>query len=613
MGQCTMLSIAQSAATELWMLLQRGFGGVDMHSPYRQVCHILGIALTSQECPHALPVTEEQWQKAKELSTRIFDQYGLMYFRKPSEMQRLSDEERRRIKVTMGMFLQYLGAPPMRSEDQLLARVKALYVPFDDILKRELGFSASDLLRLLDCVKGILQGQFERVWSTYDYAADCHKQFVTLWRAKGWTMEQVRAEAERHPVGRAIREHGEAMQALWLLRRADLDRDVGTGVVDRMLALLGTRRELEADAYKYATDPSPATRYPLLMLDEDTLFCASHSLLYYAAELHFDPVLSRGEVARRFFETRDTWVEERVANALASFFGESGCIWQGVCETSDAQFEHDVLAQVGRTWLVAEVKAAPVRRSFFDPDRAFMRIRDDFRSDRGIQKAYEQGERLRKSLLTSNQFRFFRTDGSVVIDQPGPAKEVFVLCVTGEFWGDVAIDLSFLLEKPTDAPYPWAVCIDDLEAFLRGLKARGKSPHDLLKFLRQRSKFHGRSYNEDELNIGGYFIEHGALPALPNNPKTLLLFTPENSSVFDEVFFEEQGTPLKRNREQELQKYLRGLRDNTEQITAYLGMASSPSPNPNTPAVPQPPRLKVGRNAPCPCGSGHKYKRCCGG
>jgi len=608
-----MLSIAQSAATELWMLLQRGFGGVDMHSPYRQVCHILGMALTSQESPDASPITQEQWQQAKDLSTRIFDQYVLMYFRKPSEMQGLSDDERRRIEVTMGMFLQYLGAPPMRSEDQLLARVKALYVSFDDVLTRELGFSASNLLHLLDCVKDILQGQFERVWSTYRCAADCHKQFVAVWRAKGWGMEQVRAEAERHPVGRAIREHWEAMQDLWLLRRADLDREVGAGVVNRMLTLLGTGRGLEAEAYKYATDPSPTIRYPLLVLDEDTLFCASHSLLYYAAELHFDPVLSRGEVARRFFETRDMWVEERVANALASCFGENGCVWQGICETSDAQFEHDVLAQVGGTWLVAEVKAAPVRRSFFDPDRAFVRIQDDFHSDRGIQKAYEQGERLRQTLLTSTQSRYFSINGSVVIDQPGPAKEVFVICVTGEFWGNVAIDLSLLLEKTEDAPYPWAVCIDDLEAFLRGLKARGKHPDDLFKFLRQRSKVHGRSFSEDELNIGGYFIEHGALPALPNDLKTRLLFTPENSSVFDAVFFEEHGTPLKRNRDQELQKYLRGLRDSTEQITAYLGMASSLSPNLNTPAVPRPPRRKVGRNAPCPCGSGRKYKRCCGG
>ncbi len=91
----------------------------------------------------------------------------------------------------------------------------------------------------------------------------------------------------------------------------------------------------------------------------------------------------------------------------------------------------------------------------------------------------------------------------------------------------------------------------------------------------------------------------------------LFLFTPENSSVFDEVFFEEHGTPLKRNRDQELQKYMCSLQDSADQIAAYLGMSSSP--NPTILAVPRPPRRKVGRNAPCPCGSGRKYKRCCGG
>ncbi|WP_280549637.1 PBPRA1643 family SWIM/SEC-C metal-binding motif protein [Halomonas sp. 11-S5] len=31
--------------------------------------------------------------------------------------------------------------------------------------------------------------------------------------------------------------------------------------------------------------------------------------------------------------------------------------------------------------------------------------------------------------------------------------------------------------------------------------------------------------------------------------------------------------------------------------------------NPSSPSVSE----KVGRNAPCPCGSGKKYKKCCGG
>lgn len=32
---------------------------------------------------------------------------------------------------------------------------------------------------------------------------------------------------------------------------------------------------------------------------------------------------------------------------------------------------------------------------------------------------------------------------------------------------------------------------------------------------------------------------------------------------------------------------------------------------PRRPQVPQRQSLKVGRNSPCPCGSGQKYKSCC--
>jgi len=38
-----------------------------------------------------------------------------------------------------------------------------------------------------------------------------------------------------------------------------------------------------------------------------------------------------------------------------------------------------------------------------------------------------------------------------------------------------------------------------------------------------------------------------------------------------------------------------------------------PSPAPGVTARPAPPpQKKVGRNEPCPCGSGRKYKHCCG-
>lgn len=612
MGQCSILSIAQSAARDLFILQQKGFGGVELHSPYRQICHILGLALTSPKPKSTPSDSKEPWEKAKKLSTKIFDQYVMLYFYKPSEMQELLEDERRKIEVTMCTFLQYLGAPPMRSEDQWKERLQALYVPFDDLIEQKLGFSASDLNRLQDYVSAELQGQLDNLQSSHRRAEDCHKQFVAEFGDKNWTMEQFRTEVKKPYIADPILDYTESMQNLWMLRKEDLNKKFGSDLLNRMLATLGTKRELEPGAYKYVTDHSPAVRYPLLIIEEDTLFCASHSLIYQAADLHFDELLSSGKSRVKFFETRDKWMENRIEKSLCSYLGKKARIWKGICETPDGQFEHDLLAKVGETWIVAEIKASPLRRKFFDPDKAYKRIRDDFRSDRGIQKAYEQGDRLKQILISSEHIRLYDSNRSLVIDEPGPAKEVFEICVTGEFWGLVGIDLSLLLEKQKDAPYPWAVCIDDLETFLNGLKYRNKCIDNIFSFFRQREKLHGRTFCDDELNICGYFLEHDELPSIPNDPKKRFIFTPDNSSVFDEIFFKEHGVPIERNRDQELQKFLSGVQKITGQIAHNLGVPLSPGLATKDSVIFQPPRRKIGRNEPCPCGAGRKYKKCCG-
>lgn len=52
-------------------------------------------------------------------------------------------------------------------------------------------------------------------------------------------------------------------------------------------------------------------------------------------------------------------------------------------------------------------------------------------------------------------------------------------------------------------------------------------------------------------------------------------------------------------------KYLIALEpDNPEDITSLERLLN--------PARPKTAEKKIGRNAPCPCGSGNKYKKCCG-
>ena len=59
----------------------------------------------------------------------------------------------------------------------------------------------------------------------------------------------------------------------------------------------------------------------------------------------------------------------------------------------------------------------------------------------------------------------------------------------------------------------------------------------------------------------------------------------------------------------------RGIYDRSKAVFEYFGLpfdAEPPAPAGSTLSHPAPGQPKIGRNDPCPCGSGKKYKRCCG-
>lgn len=90
---------------------------------------------------------------------------------------------------------------------------------------------------------------------------------------------------------------------------------------------------------------------------------------------------------------------------------------------------------------------------------------------------------------------------------------------------------------------------------------------------------------------------------------------PEDASgeVEFSAFYEHGGRPL-RLRERSLFARTTGLGGRW----LYAGKITAPSDNAGAPLLedfqptPNTSQAKVGRNAPCPCGSGKKYKKCCG-
>ena len=59
----------------------------------------------------------------------------------------------------------------------------------------------------------------------------------------------------------------------------------------------------------------------------------------------------------------------------------------------------------------------------------------------------------------------------------------------------------------------------------------------------------------------------------------------------------------------------RGIYDRSKAVFEHFGLpfdAEPPSPASSLAPQPVPRQQEIGRNDPCPCGSGKKYKKCCG-
>ena len=116
---------------------------------------------------------------------------------------------------------------------------------------------------------------------------------------------------------------------------------------------------------------------------------------------------------------------------------------------------------------VVEAKAAPLGVPFRDTEKAFTRLRRDFRADGGVQKSYDQANRIRRAVLNGGAVSLYDGKG-VLLRQISRVDidEVFCICVTADDYGALATDLSLLLEKTSDEAYPWAVNVFDLQALV---------------------------------------------------------------------------------------------------------------------------------------------------
>ena len=155
-------------------------------------------------------------------------------------------------------------------------------------------------------------------------------------------------------------------------------------------------------------------------------------------------------------------------------------------------------------------------------------------------------------------------------------KIILPLILTLNQFGGLAVNTSLILEKDADEPYPWVCNWHDFENIIEILEYLHKGPQDFIDYVVWRIDNHANVLSSDELDvIEGYFLDSQLREKIKSSAA---FFPPNGSSLIDKIYFEKHGIPYE-----------------------YPGIKNADVRK----------KKKIGRNEPCPCGSGKKFKRCC--
>ena len=548
----------------------RGFPQPELSSPAKQLRFLLGVMLETEEPDTPIEFSNQEWEQIVEPIQQLSGAYMSLYLPSNETTARQSEEWNRIQQVAMTAFLDYHHKGLLASAEQIRDRIQAYLTPFDEQLSSALGISATDALDIAFDIGDVFQEQINRVGQ---YAPN-----------------------SSNPADLSI-EFVEAIYRLGKIRRSDLiERYGSTG--QRFWDLFAVRRG-EGPRINYPTERSIVETRPLICLSDDEAMLFAFNILLSAILLRGEEALSNEATREQYFRKRDKTLEDHSTTVLRQILGSEAKVYRNVFETPDNQYEHDLVIFTRDICLFVEAKASPMHEPFRDPERAFVRIQRSFRSESGIQKAYDQSLRLYRT-LQNQELILFDANGVELLRLPSSVLDsAFCVCVTRDSFGPLATFLSPLLAKDVDDPYPWVVNILDLEQIAEVWKYFGWDSKQLKSLLSQRTKLHENVFADDEMDYVGAYIYHCGLHHFARNDYDLIQLDPTYALVFDDIYFHvHHGQP-------------RVSINLTYPFTADLQESLRAGKPTTGEGVPQG-SIIVGRNELCPCGSTVKFKRCHG-
>lgn len=513
------------------------FKKTQLSSPFKQYLYLIGLLLSTEDKSISTK-KEPPMDKIKTILNEITDSYAELFL--PVEGQEVNERWLESRKISMPVFLNYFNTNSLTYEEQVIARIREWYTPFDKYIIEQIGISVDELLRIFSFVRDNLQQRFDDMQVLSDKVVEEQELFFNYMKNKKVSFEQARKDLHLPNTIRL----GEELQLVHQIKVEDLKNEFGENVAKSFVSNFSMIRE--ESKFFYYTEQNPFEASPIWRKSNEILFVPLYKQVIHAIQIQLTSLLEDSEHKARFYKNRDNKTEDKTLGIFKKIFKDSASYYTSVFENDKSQNEHDLLIKYRETVFIVEVKASKVKEPFRDPDKAYKRIKRDFKSDGGIQKGYDQGLNLKNLILENKETILYDSKGNELVKlEKDKIKQIFIIVVTAEDMGILSTNLSYLLEKPEEEPYAWACNLYDLETALDGIIYTQGTISTFIQYLQEREEYHEYLIASDELEILGYFLENGSLQSLNASKDKMVGFDPDFSTVFDDIYFEKRGISRK--------------------------------------------------------------------
>jgi hypothetical protein len=508
-------------------------------SPAKQCFYLMGIMQQTEEPSEPQTLDEKSTSKLIASLNEVFQLYALIFWPSEEEKDDLSEDWHRCREVAMPAFLHYFNTSLMASVEQVENRINEGLLRFDQEITNHIGLSISSCLDICNVIAQLQQNKLDQLYLDAEKERELRLGLLDAAAAKGWSEQRLKEETAKSEYSSFIPRFLEQMNNLFSFKTDELDHSQEE--IEKFLTCFSLKRGAGIE-FTYITEENPAESRPIIELSDSYYFCPSINALFTSLLNQLETIVLNSEKRDRFLHHRDMLLENTGESLFLDLLNEEAIAHSGLYETADLHHEHDTIIVSGRNLFLVEAKASPPIEPFRDPEKAYTRIKRHFRSNRGIQKGFEQAERVRRKLAEGVEVSLYDGDSNLALTlNPDDFDNVFSICLTRDDYGPLATNLNLLLEKSAEAPYPWVINQFDLESLVQGYKHLGLKEEHLVLYLNERIQLHGKLFGTDELEYVGFGLKHGGLKDVIEKDADLIFLSPDYSDIFDEIYLSERS------------------------------------------------------------------------